>query len=295
MPKIFGHEFTCLPSNFISELRILESESAIYTDHWISYLDDFRHVRIALQEEERAEYARSMWAFELFFRAGCPKRAADVPEIPRDIAERADAYVYDLFKDIVPPSGPPHHCAAGFMGPHLEHLLCFDSGPRVVIVEEVGRAAFLSTCRRAVDALTPSIRRFCNRENNLTPWRVNCEDDVRDLLFVMLRSSIGDIRTEEPIPSRGGTYKFVDIYSEIAKVLIEVKWLSSTTRWKRVLTEINDDIQSYIAHKYCRTLFFVVIDAGRVCPDPARFESELSGAQVIDDKEVDIHVLIREA
>jgi REase_DpnII-MboI len=291
--ELFGCEFTHIPHSFVSNLRSLQSEGAIYTDRRISQLDDFRHVRIQLTDDEKAEYVRSMWAFEHFLRAGCPERAANVPGIPHDIAERADTYVYDLFKDIVPPKGPPHHCLAGFLGRDLEQLLCFASGPRVVILEEVGREAFLSTCRRAVDALTPSIRRFCNREKGLTPWTISCEDDVRDLLFVMLRAAIADIRTEEPIPSRGGTYKVVDIYSELAKVLIEVKWLSATSRWRRVLAEINDDIQSYIAHKHCRTLLFVIVDAGRICPDPARFEVELTGAQVIGEKTVDVHVLIR--
>ena len=93
--KIFGYDFEVLDDSHVEELLQLEREGAVYFDRWFDNLGDYRHVRIKLTPEEIGEYVRSMWAFELFIRAGCPPKAAVVPGIPDDIANRADAYALD--------------------------------------------------------------------------------------------------------------------------------------------------------------------------------------------------------
>src|SRR5207249_11386200 len=130
---------------------------------------------------------------------------------------------------------------------------CFDHS-RVQVIEEHGIAAFLSSVRRVVDALTPAIRCFSDRERGLATWAVSREDDVRDLLFAMLRGSIADIKREEPIPSKAGRGKVVDLFSRVAETLIEVKWVNSKTPWTRALEEINADIQTYGRHPECSHL-----------------------------------------
>lgn len=150
------------------------------------------------------------------------------------------------------------------------------------------------TVMKAIDSLTPAIRRVQDREEGLAPWPVGCEDDVRDLLYVTLRAAISDVRTEEPVPSRAGTYKMVDIFSSLAGVLVEVKWVGKPRQWKRILREINDDIQSYVKHPACKTLIFVVVDNVKDIPDPAQFERDLTGKQTIDGKEIEILTFVRE-
>jgi hypothetical protein len=49
---IFGHNFLNLDEHHVRELTALERERAIYTDHWIDELNDFRHVRIKLSDAE---------------------------------------------------------------------------------------------------------------------------------------------------------------------------------------------------------------------------------------------------
>jgi hypothetical protein len=93
--RVFGKVFEALESAHLQDLWSLEREGAIYTDHWIDELADFRHVRIPFAPDEISEFVRSLWAYELFLRAGSPSRAADVPDIPPDIAERADSYVLE--------------------------------------------------------------------------------------------------------------------------------------------------------------------------------------------------------
>jgi hypothetical protein len=231
--RVFGYEFEHLDDAHIEDLLSLEREGAIYTDHWIDGLEDFRHVRIPFTNEEISEYIRSMRALDLFLGSGA-EWAREVAGIPNDIALRADEYCGKL-KDGTN-LGPPWHCAAGFMGPHLESLVCGAS--RHEVLEEHGIAGFLSTIRRAADALTPAIRCFMSRERGLAPWPVNREDDVRDLLFAMLRASIADIKREEPMPSRAGVAKVADLHSRLAKTLIEVKWIGRPSQWKKVVEEV---------------------------------------------------------
>ena len=289
--SFFGYDFELVNESIIRNLLTLERESVIYADHWIKELQDFRHVKISFTKDEIDEYVRSMWAFELFIRAGSPKYASEVEGIPLDIAARADSY--EIILKGGEKLGPPYHCPAAFLGPEIESLVC-SSGPRRTILEEVGSAALLTTIKRAVDSLTPAIRSFNIREKGLSPWPIKQEDDLRDLLYVMLRSSIEDIKREEPVPSQAGTFKFSDLVSCAAKLFIELKQIAKKGRWKKVLDEIRIDIQSYIEHPDCHTLVFVIVDTVRDIQDPRLIERDFSKEQIIGSRKVDVHLFVRE-
>ena len=202
-----GKKFTHIPEHVRQDLDTLERECAIYADLWIDEVDDFRHVRIEFTPEEREEFAKRSWAYELFLRAGGPKWAIETPGIDEDIAKDADTYsLKSRDGEVIP---PPYHCFAAFLGKHLESLVCSRSD-RETVIELSGRAKVLFEVRRAINVLTPTIRSFNNREKGLNPWTISCEDDVRDLFYVMLRPLVADITKEEPVPSKAGTHKFVD-------------------------------------------------------------------------------------
>jgi hypothetical protein len=288
--RIFERDWIKLDEEAVRDLWSLEREGAIYTDLWQDHLNDFRHVRIKFTPEEIEEYVRSYWAYELFLRAGSPEWARDVPDIPPDIARRADGYVLRTVdgKEF----GPPYHCPAAFLGEELEALVCLNV--RTEILEESGKQSLLTTVKRAIDALTPSIRLFSRREKGLAAWPITCEDDIRDLLYAILRASVSDIRREEAVPSKAGMHKFVDLCSNVARLFIEVKWISKTGTWKQIVKQINDDVQSYVAHPSCETLVFIIIDAAKDIPDPPLLEKELSGLQTIDEKAIEVLAFVRE-
>lgn len=83
--NVFGHEFENLDEAHVYDLMSLEREKAVYSDHWIDGLNDFRHVRIVLADEEVREYVRRMIAFDRFLGSSA-EWASDVPGIPSDIA-----------------------------------------------------------------------------------------------------------------------------------------------------------------------------------------------------------------
>ena len=217
--RFFGKDFQTLDDKHIRELMTLEREQAIYTDHWIEKLKDFRHVRIRFKKPEVDEYVRRMWAYELFRRAGSPELATSVKGIDADIAQDADRYAMPT-KD--GKAIHPWHCIAGFLGSHLESLVC--TNLRHEILEEQGQELLLSVVKRAIDSLTPVIRLFSKREKRLQNWAVTSEDDVRDLLYAMLRPAVDDLIREDPVPSKAGSFRIVDLASSVSGLFIEIKW-----------------------------------------------------------------------
>ena len=287
----FGKEFTHIPEHVRQDLETLERECAIYADHWIEEVGDFRHVRIDFTLVEREEFARRSWAYELFLRADGPMWAAETPGIDEDIAKDADSYTMRLKDGTELP--PPYHCFAAFLGDHLEELSCSRTD-RETVIDLAGRDALIFEVKRSVETLTATIRSFNNREKGLAAWSITCEDDVRDLLYVMLRPRIFDIKKEEAIPSKAGTHKFADLCSKSVPFLMELKWIDKKASWKRKIEEIYVDIQSYVTHPASQYLFFVVVDAVRDIPDPRQFEAELSGVQTIDGRQAKVQVIVCE-
>ena len=288
----FGYEFTHIPEDVRDDVWSLERECVLYADHWVDDLNDFRHVRISLTCEEAREYARRTWAFELYLRAGCPKWARDVPGIDADVAHDADTYSPTLGDDRK--ISPPYHCFAAFLGPHLEAISCFGIPERTTIIDLQGKESILFTLSRAIQALTATIRSFNSREKGLPPWIVSREDDIRDLLYVMLKPILFDLVKEEPTPSLVRTHKFIDLCSKASRIFIEVKLVGRKGQWKTILDQIHVDIQSYPSHESCETLVFVIVDAVRDIPDPRLLEHEMSGKQTIRDRKVDVNVYVVE-
>ena len=136
----FGKEFTHIPEHVRQGLGTLKRKCAVYADFWIEEVGDFRHVRIDFTAEERHEYLRRSWAYELFIRADCPTWAADTPRIDQDIAIDADTYTSYLRDGTIIPS--PYHCFAAFLGNDLEFLTCCGGG-RKTVIQLKGRKAKL--------------------------------------------------------------------------------------------------------------------------------------------------------
>ena len=104
----------------------------------------------------------------------------------------------------------------------------------------------------------------------------------------MLRPTIFDIAKEEAIPSKAGTHKFADLYSNAVPFLLELKWIGRRGAWKKKVEEIYVDIETYVTHPASETIFFVIVDNVRDIPDPRKLERDLTAKQTIDGREIDI-------
>lgn len=286
-----GKEFTHIPEHVRQDLDALRRECAVYADFWIDEIADFRHVRIEFTPEEREDFIRRSWAYELFLRAGSPTLAADVPGIDPQIASGADSYSMKTVDGTEHPV--PYHCFAAFLGQHLETLVCSITD-QTSVLDLQGKELILFEVGRTIESLRATIHSFNNREAGLKPWTVDCEDDVRDLLYVMLRPRIFDIVTEEAIPSTAGTHKFADLCSKSIPFLIEVKWINKQGSWKRKLEEIAVDIQTYWPHPSCDNLIFAIVDSIGDIPDPRQIEEDMSMVQSIGSREMCIRTIVCE-
>ena len=208
------------------------------------------------------------------------------------MARDADTYVLQTVTGET--FGPPYHCFAAFLGAHLEEVACTHQPERTTVIELQGKESVLVALDRAIQALTPTIRSFNAREKGLDRWDIKREDDVRDLLYVMLKPVLFDLVKEEPTPTLAGTHKFVDLCSKTARIFIELKWISRPKQWKAIVEQIHVDIQAYPAHEFCETLVFVIVDSARDIPDPRLLERELTGRQIIRGRTVDIRVFVVE-
>jgi REase_DpnII-MboI len=215
-----------------------------------------------------------------------------VPGIDADIANDADTY--QLIVEDGKSLPPPYHCYAAFLGTHLESVSCCGVPERETILELQGKESILFTLRRAVQTLTPTIRSFNAREKGLVPWPVSHEDDVRDLLYVMLNPcSLTWSKRRQHLPWLEPTSSWI-FAARHREILIEVKWVGRRGQWKTILDQIHVDVQSYPTHESCATLVFVVVDAVRDIADPRLVEHELSGAQTVRGRTVDVQLYIVE-
>lgn len=96
------------------------------------------------------------------------------------------------------------------------------------------------------------------------------------------------------MPSRADTSKVADLFSQVAKTIIEVKWIAAKRQWKRIVEEVYVDIQTYGRHPDCRYLAFVIVDAVRAVPDARLIEQQISGDQSIDGKPIKVMAFVRE-
>ena len=132
---------------FNHEIENLSREGAIYADHWIEELGDFRHVRIRFKPEEIEDYVRRITAFDTFLRSDA-ERAADVEGIPDDVARDADSYtMLDDGQEIT-----PWYCVAAFLGPHLEALTCTNMRAEIIsdLVERSETPAYARSLEQAL-------------------------------------------------------------------------------------------------------------------------------------------------
>jgi hypothetical protein len=81
--RVFGKVFESLESAHLQDLWSLEREGAIYTDHWIDELADFRHVRIPFAPDEISEFVRSLWRTSSSSALGRPRELLTFPIFPR--------------------------------------------------------------------------------------------------------------------------------------------------------------------------------------------------------------------
>jgi hypothetical protein len=139
--------------------------------------------------------------------------------------------------------------------------------------------------RRAMHPLT-------HRRKGAQALSFGNEYDVQDLLHVLLRPWVSDIRAEEFTPSYAGTSTRMDFLLPAYSLVIETKIIRDRAHARRVGDELIIDIEHYRRHPDCDALWCVVYDPDHLIANAEGLKSDLQGKRRTPDGEVDVKVFV---
>lgn len=118
------------------------------------------------------------------------------------------------------------------------------------------------------------------------------EYDVQDLLHVLLRPWVSDIRPEEFTPSYAGSNARMDFLLPAHNLVIELKFIRDRIHAKRIGDELIIDIEHYRVHPKCKTLWCVIYDSKKLLINSEGLRSDLEGKRSKDDGELIVKVFV---
>jgi hypothetical protein len=123
--------------------------------------------------------------------------------------------------------------------------------------------------------------------------RLTAERSVQDLVFLMLRAGISDLKPEHPIAGANRRYAIEDFRSPSLKIVIEVKITRSRAHARRgLIEELNDDIGKYKADPACKDLIFFIYDPSRFVEAPKALKKSVVGKHRHGNRRIAVHCII---
>ncbi len=119
------------------------------------------------------------------------------------------------------------------------------------------------------------------------------EAAVQDALYLMLRPWIVDLVPENPTDRVANRFSIKDFLSKTNRFVIEVKYVRNLEHGRSIVTELNDDIETYRYHPSCDDLIFFIYDPDGLIPDGAALERHLRSARSYADKVLRCHAVIK--
>jgi hypothetical protein len=122
-----------------------------------------------------------------------------------------------------------------------------------------------------------AIRQFRWRQLDKTPFRVEEERDLEDLLRALLPLHFDDVRLEGRTP-RYSTCNRTDLFLVREQIALTVKIVRAGMRDAQLTEQLNEDVAYYRGRGGCRTLVMVVYDPEGLLPDWKTLEGVWSQA-----------------
>ena len=116
------------------------------------------------------------------------------------------------------------------------------------------------------------------RQRGRTPFGINDEYDLQDLMHAILRLHFEDVRPEEYTPSYAGNHSRVDFHLPRSRLVIEAKMTRSGLSQKEVINQLLIDVGRYSTMDGVDTLVCVVYDPDRHCTNPQGIEADVENA-----------------
>ena len=143
----------------------------------------------------------------------------------------------------------------------------------------------LKGLRRAMFPLT-------HRRKGLPNLAFDSEYDIQDLLHVLLRPWVKDIRPEEYTPSYAGKSTRMDFLLLDHATVVELKFVRDVTHGKNIGQELLIDIGHYRQHPKCKRLWCVVFDPHQFLVNGGGLAKDLEGQHSQDDQTVEVRLLL---
>lgn len=118
-------------------------------------------------------------------------------------------------------------------------------------------------------------RQMGARQRNRTPFTVQDEYDVQDLLHAILRLSFDDVRPEENTPSYASNGSRLDFFLPRERVVVEAKMTRKGLGQKKVVDELLIDCARYGQMSSVDHLVCVIYDPGGECKNPVAIENDI--------------------
>ncbi|MEO1650822.1 MAG: hypothetical protein AAFR60_07550, partial [Pseudomonadota bacterium] len=118
------------------------------------------------------------------------------------------------------------------------------------------------------------------------------EYDVQDLLHVLLRPWVADIRAEEYTPSYAGRSTRVDFLLPAHATVLELKFVRDANHAKKIGEELTIDIAAYAKHPDCQQLWCIVYDPQSFLQNPDGLVNDLDGTRNINGRKLTVKTLI---
>jgi hypothetical protein len=131
-----------------------------------------------------------------------------------------------------------------------------------------------------------------HRRKGLPTLAFKSEYDVQDLLHVLLRPWVKDIRPEEYTPSYAGKSTRMDFLLPDHFTVVEMKFVRDAAHGRNIGQELQIDIGHYREHPKCQRLWCVVFDPNHYLANREGLERDLQGEHRKNNKTVDVKIVV---
>jgi hypothetical protein len=184
-------------------------------------------------------------------------------------------------------------CYAAFLGDHLEDLTCGGQPDRYEYLSHSYTADRRFLLTEILEMFPTSAGYLSKRTADRPPFLLSNEQDVRDLLFAIIKSIFPDARLEEHTRLHAGRSKRIDILVPTIDTLIEVKFVRNSAHSRKVADELRIDFESYHVHPNCRELIAFVWDPKSLLRDRSNFINDLRGLRSKGDSTFAVEVMVK--
>ena len=141
----------------------------------------------------------------------------------------------------------------------------------------------ISRDERSITTTLASLRRFRECTQYLAQPPAN-ERDVQDIIWIMLRAQFDRVEREETLPRFGVKAYRPDFGVPDLRLLLEVKFIGSSTQVGNLQDQLLADLQGYIDGnpRYSSVILFVYDHAHKL-RDPTKFEVDLRRIEEVAD------------